>query len=167
VPAKTIFPSRRSLWIGALVYPLFALVCGAVTVNEATSGSLSWGDTYLAAGLACFGYATLAIVRQFRRPLPAVTLDEDGIECDLGRERWENVERVDVRWRWLGRTIVRRLVLWIRGAAPELPATGHRFAGPFVYGRPSVYGDRIELPLWASKQRVLDDVREFYAGPIG
>jgi hypothetical protein len=113
-----------------------------------------------------FAFAARAALRQLRSPRPALRLDEAAIEGEFGRERWEHVQNVSVRCRWLSRTPQRRLVLRRRPGTPDPETEAGEYASRFVYGSGMLEDDRLELPLWGSKRKVLDDVRRFYAGPI-
>ncbi len=97
-------------------------------------------------------------------PRPVAYLNEEGLESDFGFEPWSNIADVDVRWcvhggladRGVAVRVARRLVLHLRLPDLEPRSPTRQYAQNNVS---RVYGDRIEVPLWGSKSRVLADVR--------
>jgi hypothetical protein len=150
-----VYPTRSHVWFGIVVSALFALLSAALIAGDRLH---RWHDAWYAAGVAVFGWTLVQSARQLRAPLPELRIDDDGIEGTFGRVAWDDVTGASIRWRWLGRTVVRRVVLTLRpGTAPA--ATSRDWASRWVAGRAIDYGDRIELPLWARKRRVVDELR--------
>jgi hypothetical protein len=153
-----VYPSRTGTW---LTLATFAVL---------TAGFLVWGvaavrngphlrDLFVIAGLFLWPAGVSATVRQLREPRPAARLDGEGVESDFGFEPWSNITQVEARWRITAHTADRRLVLHLRVPDPQPRPPSREYASSLVRGRSVVYDDRIEVPLWASKSRVLADIR--------
>ena len=162
MPELIVYPSKTNEILGITFAPLVAIGCVAWLIG---ASHLGWNDAWTVAAAGLFTVVTIADIRQIIQPLPQLILDEEGFEGTFGRERWTDVARARIRWRWIGRTVVRRVVFELRGAARPMP-TARAFASWLVAGRTFDYGDRIETPLWGPKARVVADIQRFYDGEI-
>jgi len=107
--------------------------------------------------------------RQLAHPLPLLQLDAYGLECALGGLWWTDVARIGVAqdaYPVEGGNGVREWISISLRAGAEFHRTPRDYyRGSMERARLDADG-RLELPLWTSKERVLDALGRFYAGPI-
>jgi hypothetical protein len=57
-------------------------------------------------------------------------------------------------------------VLHLRPGIPDPGPPTREYASSLIFGQAQLAADTFEIPLWASKRRVVEDLRRFYAAPV-
>ena len=161
-----VYPSSRTVWFGILLFGALALIA-VVSAAVAVANGPTRSDWWLLIALAIFPWATWRSIGQQRHPLPFAHLDEEGIDCALGRVRWSNVASARVAWHWVwagrGSHPSRRVFLDLRDPAEAPSPTTREYLSGVPFGGPIESDGKIRVPLWGSKETVLADVGRYYA----
>jgi hypothetical protein len=159
-----IYPVRWLTWLAAA----FCVGFGAAFVVALLVVQLSVYQRILFLGAAAvIPFAARELLRELRRPKPALRLDHGGIEGAFGRISWHSVERISVgtRWDWTG-YFQPKLILHLHHRVRPAPPTRRVWASDWIYSTGSVCGEEVQLQLWGRQKRVKTDLTRFYKGPI-
>jgi len=157
-----VYPSRRKIWTSILGFAAFVLI-GLIAAGSVIANGVDRRNWLVFAAVGFFAWMLVLAIRELRRPVPLAHLDEEGFECALGRVPWANVSAASVRWHWRARVPSQRLFLELRTPAETPGPETREYLSQSPFGGPVAADGQIDLPLWDSKQRVLADVRRFYA----
>jgi hypothetical protein len=145
------------------IYGAFALV--AATCLIWLKNDLGLWDTIIFFGVGVFfAHASLRAVGQLRSPKPLFRVDEIGIEGSFGRIPWKNVERISIEYRWMD--TMRVVSLYLRSGSPDLEETQQDYASEWLVGGSLVTSNRLDIPVWGYKNKMVRDLRPFYGGHI-
>ena len=160
-----VYPRSRTVWTAILFMGALAVifvVWGIVAVAHGPKRS----DWIVLFGLAFFPLGTWRAIGQLRRPLPWAHLDEEGIDCAIGRVPWTNVANARVAWHWVwagrGSHPSRRLFLDLRDPTQAPAANAREYLSSMPFGGPVDSDGKIRLPLWDPKENVLADIGRYY-----
>jgi hypothetical protein len=159
-----IYPIRWMSWLAVV----FCVGFGAAAVVLLFVAHLSLYERLLFLGAATvIPFSAREILRELRRPKPALRLDHGGVEGAFGRIPWHNIERISVgaRWDWPG-YFQPKLILHLRHRVRPASRTRRLWASDWIYSGGRVRGDEVQLQLWGRKKRVKNDLSRFYRGPI-
>jgi hypothetical protein len=162
-----VYPRNRTVWSAILVYGSLAAIAAVWAVAAVAHGSSVRGWWVAILGLAIFPYALWRTIGQLGHPLPWAHLDEEGLDCALGRVPWRNVASASVAWHWVwagrGSHPSRRLFLYLRNPAEAPTANTREYLSGVGLGGPVESGGKVRVPLWGSKEQVLADVGRYYS----
>jgi hypothetical protein len=162
----TVYPSRSNVWTTLVVFAALSVVAAFLAVDAVAHG-VSLRGWLAVAGLALCPWAFWRALGQLRHPLPFAHLDEDGVDCALGRVPWRNVSNVSVAWHWIwagrGSHPSRRLFLDLRNAVEAPAGATRKYLSGAPFSIPVESDGQLRLPLWGSKETVLEDVGRYYS----
>jgi hypothetical protein len=151
-----IYPIRWMSWLAAA----FCLGLGVGVVVLLLVAHLSLYDRILfLVSAAVIPFTARELLRELRRPKPALRLDHGGLEGSFGRIPWHNVERISIgtRWDWAG-YFQPKVILHLHHRARPASRTRHAWASDWVYSRGRVRGNEVQLQLWCRKKRVKNEL---------
>jgi hypothetical protein len=122
-------------------------------------GSLVVGVPIMLFPLVIGAFELHKSVRHLRTRLPALRLDDTGLECTYGRIAWSDVESVEKAALGDGGSLVR--FTFRHGATWE--PSNVSYSRYFLISRKS---DGFSMDYWGRPSDVRETLRRYYAGPI-
>jgi hypothetical protein len=149
VPAKLVYESRAKRWRSLVL--LVAVVAFCIAVGAGWLGAPVGRRAELGvAAVVLVALGVPAIWRQLREPQPILLLDGEGIEGSFGFVPWSAVKTFQLQRR--------------RSVRFSLETGGHPARKPrheYTAMGASAADDVLEIPFWASRSEVVDDLRMY------